>query len=241
MVTENQERRDLVLRHIARYGLTLRAVLEKLFYLGHEKQLDRDLERMREYGWISVTPNAVPEPKEPQTRYSYYQMTSLGARRIGAAKGRSRAIGGEALSRNLAFLWFCCMSSQLRHRLEYEDLVDIFGHSNVFAESAYGKEEVRLRGFHCLDREGDRFRVLNMYAPRTTVSDTAVELRKRIRDLRSIALVSEATDSLRYGFAVLVETAQLRDQLRHELAKTLAPEGVSFLVTQAPKSWKTPH
>lgn len=238
MVTDSQDRRDEILRHIARYGLTLRPVLERLFYPGHEKSLDRDLDRMREYGWISIVSNAVPEPSEPQTRYSYYQLATAGARRIGAAKSRCRTLGGEALGRNLAFLWFCCMSAHHRHRLDEQDLVDLYGHENVFANSTHGKEELRLRGFHCLDCESERFRVLNLYAPRTTVADTVVELRKRIRDLRSIDLVSEATDSRRYGFAILVETTQLRDQLRQELAKSLGPEGVTFVVTQSPRSWK---
>jgi hypothetical protein len=133
------------------------------------------------------------------------------------------------------------MTSQRRHKLENQDLVDLFGHANVFAESTQGKEELRLRGFHCLDREGERFRVLNLYAPRTTVADTVVELRKRLRELRSISLVSEATDAHRYGFAILVETAQLREQLRQELAKALGPEKVAFIVTQSPRCWKTPR
>jgi len=238
MVTDGQERRDAILRHIARYGLTVRPVLERLFYHGHEKSLDRDLDRMRESGWISITSNAIAEPTEPQTRYSYYQLATAGARRIAAAKSRTRALGGEALSRNLALLWFCCMSSQRRHRLDDQDLVDLFGHANVFAETSHSKEELRLRGFHCLDREGDRFRVLNLYAPRTTVGDVVVELRKRIRDLRTISLIAEATDAHKYGFAILAESTQLRDQLREELAKSFAPDGIMFHVTQSPRSWK---
>lgn len=239
MVTDGQSRRDAILRHIARYGLTLRPILERLYYRNHEKALDRDLDRMKEYGWISVIPNAVAEPIEPQTRYSYYQLATAGARRIGVPKSRARALGGEALTRNLAFLWYCFMTSQRRHRLNEQDLVDLYGHANVFAEAARGKEELRIRGFHCLDRNADRYRVLNLYAPRTTVADAVVELRKRIRDLQSISVVAEAMMAQRYGFALLTESSELRNQLREELAKAFGSQGIVFQVIQSPRSWKT--
>jgi hypothetical protein len=169
MVTDGQARRNAVLHHIARYGLTLRPVLMNRFYRGHKKSLERDLDRMKEYGWINVVNNAIAEPTEVQTRYAYYQLATAGARHIAVPKSRSNPLGGEALSRNLSFLWYCCMTSQRRHRLDEQDLIDLFGHPNVFAESALGRDERRLRGFHCLDRQGTRFRVLNLYAPRTTV------------------------------------------------------------------------
>ena len=241
MVTDGQERRDAMLRHIARYGLTLRPVLERLFYRGYEKLLERDLDRMKEYGWINVVSNAVAEPTEPQTRYAYYQLAAAGARRIAVPKSRARAMGGEALGRNLTFLWYCCVSAQRRHRLNDQDLVDLFGHENVYAEVDRGKAELRLRGFHCLDRQEERFRVLNLYAPRTTVADAVVELRKRIRDLQTISLIAEAIAAQRYGFAILAETTELRDQLREEFAKAFGAERIVFHVTQSPRSWKRPR
>jgi hypothetical protein len=239
MVSQGHQRRTAVLRHIARYGLTLRPILERLFYAGHGKALDRDLDRLREQNFVKSIENAIPEEGAPQTRYSYYQLTTAGCRQVAAAESRARKVGGEALARNLAFLWFCCHGATRRHRLNESDLVDLFGEDAVFEPGGTdGKRELRLRGFHCLDRQSGKWRLLNLYAPRTSAVDVVVELRKRIRDLREIPIVAEAIDTKRYAFAVLAETTQLRDDLREELAKSLAREGIVFLVTKSPGAWR---
>lgn len=229
-------RQQVILRHVRRYGLTLRPVLDQLFYGNLEGGCDSDLARLREQGLLNAIENAIPDPDNPRTRFSYYQLSSAGARAVGASNHLARKMGGQALARSLAILWFCCVKKPRRHRLADSELCSIFGRENIF-RPGMEKGGLLLKGFHALDRTEHSFRVLHLYAPKTALQDTAVELRKRFRDAVAIPEIEKAITNRNYGFAVLAETIEQRDALRTYLAKAIT-EKVSVLVTRSPGCWK---
>lgn len=235
---ELSPRRLAILRHVARYGVTLRPVIDKLFFQADDGACAAELEALRRGELLASAENAVAEADDPQTRYSYYYLTAAAARQLGVSSYLARPPGTQALARALAVLWFCCADRFRRHRLLETDLVDLFGKAAVYASGPEGRRTLRLKGLHCLHQQHTRFRVYNVYVPKTSVADATVELRKRIRESRAIPPVSDAIDARRYGFALLAESIDQREALRDALAKTLVSEGISFTVVRAPGPWR---
>lgn len=230
-------RQEAILRHIARYALTLRPVLDTLFYQGQANGCEGDVLQLRAQKFIMAVENAVADPVDPHARYSYYQLTKAGAKRIGASEYRGKALGGQAVARYLAFLWFCCIKRPRRHRIGVAQLVQIFG-DDVLPPSVDKKKELLLPGFHCLDKTEHSYRVLHLYAPKTSVADTATEIRKRLREARRLPVIELAIVDRQYAMAVLTETTQQRDSLRTQLARSFADDPVSILVACSPGPWK---
>jgi len=226
-----------MLRHIARYALTLRPVLDSLFYQGLSNGCESDLSQLRANKLITAVENAVADPVDPHSRYSFYQLTKAGAKSIGASEYRGKALGGQAVARYLAFLWFCCIKRPRRHRIGVAQLTQIFG-EEILAESGDKKRELLLPGFHCLDKTETSYRVLHLYAPKTSVGDTATEIRKRLREARRLAVIDQAISDGQYAIAVLAETTQQRDSLRAHLGKSFADDPVSIVVAVSPGPWK---
>ncbi len=230
-------RQEAILRHLARYALTLRPVLDAMFYDGISGACDADLAQLKSHKLISTSENSVAESANPRIHYSFYQLTKAGAKRIGASEYRGKSLGGQAAARYLAFLWFCCVKRPRRHRIGAADLMKIFG-EEVTPLGAGHKRELRLPGFHCLDKTENSYRVLHLYAPKTSVGDTVSELRKRLREARKLPVIAQAIVDRHYGFALLAETAGERDALRSHLARAFADDPVSILVACAPGPWK---
>lgn len=234
---DHATRRNAILRHIARYGLSLRPVLDRVFFDGEEGACASDLEALRRAGALTAVENAIVEPDSPQTRYSYYYLTSVATRELGVSAYLARAPGSQALARALAVLWFCCLDRQRRHRMSEADLVDVFGERTVYAFEAQ-RRKLSLKGLHCLHQHHGRYRVYHVYVPKTSVADAVVELRKRIREAKSLAAIRDAIDERRYGFALLAESIAQREALRDAMAKLMVDEGVSFTVVWAPGPWR---
>ena len=230
VIAPSQER---ILRHIARYALSLRPVLDGLFYDGRTNGCESDLSQLREQKLITTVENAVADPEEPRTRFSYYQLTKAGAKAVGASEYRGKSQGGQAVARSLAFLWFCCVKKPRRHRIIGTELAAIFG-EQIFVSDGGKKPRLLLPGFHCLDKTAASYRVLHLYAPKTSVADTTVELNKRLHDIRQLPVVNQAIVDRQYAFAVLAETIPQRDALRANLEKTFARDPINFVVTCSP-------
>lgn len=230
-------RQEAILRHIARYALTLRPVLDTLFYEGQVNGCEGDLSQLRASKLITAVENAVADPADAHRRYSFYQLTKAGAKCIGASEYRGKALGGQAVARYLAFLWFCCIKRPRRHRIGLEQLIEIFG-DVISPPNGDKKRELLLPGFHCLDKTEHSYRVLHLYAPKTSVGDTASDIRKRLREARKLPVIEQAITDRQYGIAVLAETPQHRDALRTHLAKAFADDPASILVACSPGLWR---
>ncbi len=230
-------RQEALLRHLARYALSLRPVLDSLFYADQPHGCEADLSQLRKQKLILTVENAVTDSADHHTLYSYYQLTKAGAKCIGASEYRGKALGGQAVTRYLAFLWYCCIKRPRRHRIGVAQLTEIFG-DEILPPNSSQKRDLLLPGFHCLDKTEHSYRVLHLYAPKTSVGDTATELRKRLREARRLPVIAQSIEARQYGFSVLAETPQQRDALRTQLAKSFADDGVSMLVSCSPGPWR---
>jgi hypothetical protein len=230
-------RQEAILRHIGRYALTLRPVLDVLFYGGQANGCDADVAQLRAHKLIAAVENAVADTTDPHTRYSFYQLTKAGAKVSGASEYRAKSLGGQAVARYLSFLWFCCIKKPRRHRIGLAQLVEIFG-EEILSPNGAKKRDLLLPGFHCLEKTEDSYRIRHLYAPKTSVGDTATELRKRLRDARTLPVIERAILDRQYGFAVLAETTQQRDALRAHLANAFAGDPVSIIVACSPGPWR---
>lgn len=235
---DTSARQTCILRHLSRYEITLRPVLDRLFYDGRRDGCEADLLALSARGYLAAQSSAIPEPTDASTLYSYYHLTRKACRAIGASESRSRGKGGESLGRGLAFLWFCCMKSQRRHRLESGELAEIFGRPTVYETGQGRGEKLRLHGYHCLDRHEGRFRVFNMYATKTSPAETLRELRRRVEELRKLEVIDGALDAHAYGFAVLAPTTAVRDELLRLFSNARPKLGALCQVSVAPHSWK---
>src|SRR3954452_24491629 len=103
------ERDEEILKHIGKYSLSTRAVIEKLFF--ECKTCDHVLNRLvTEKGIVSVPgiPGGV----------NYYRLSLTEVRRRGVPEHRARPKKGAALRQGLQVLFFCCMSEKPRNKLE---------------------------------------------------------------------------------------------------------------------------
>lgn len=204
--------RDLaILRHTGLYRITLRPVLERLFFGG--KSCGAVLQRLRsDDGLLQLG-------KLPR-RVSYYQLTPKAAAQLGLPVSRTTPFGTQALHRHLSILWFCCMGQPRRFRLEPDKLERLFpSHPPA--------------GDHCVEEGDKKSRIYHLYTP-----DAHAAMRNVIREIRANlneACANRALDKWlegqRYSFAVLVETPERRAALRSALKA--AYEGELPLIAQA--------
>src|SRR4051794_24289141 len=129
------DRDDRIIRHIAKYGLSIRPVIEKLFFDGgtSDHVISRLIKERRIASYAGI-PGGL----------CYYQLTLSEARARGVPEHRSRPKKGTALREALQVLWFCCMTEKNRNRLERKRVGELFGNGN-----GGGKP-------HCAEAEGDR-------------------------------------------------------------------------------------
>lgn len=195
------ERDELILKHIGKYGLSIRAVIEKLFFGGATS--DHVVSRLVKEGRI-VTSNSIPGG------LSYYRLSLSEARARGVPEHRARPKKGAALRLALQVLWFCCMSDKNRNRLERKKVGEAFGNGD-----GSGKP-------HCGESEGEHSLVYRIYAPGPNSRDDYL-----LKCLRSDAEKGLERDELRswiearaFSFAILVETPERKERLKRMISKT---------------------
>src|SRR5277367_6841646 len=94
------ERDDQILNHIGRYTVSIRAVIQKLFFEG--KDCDHVINRLQAEERIQ----AIPVPGN----LSAYQLTLKEGRARGLEYRGRAAVTATTLNWHLATLWFCCMT-----------------------------------------------------------------------------------------------------------------------------------
>lgn len=120
-----EDRDEKILKHIGLYHVSLRVVIEKLFFQG--KTCDHVLQRLLEQHRIQAC-SGLPGG------LSYYQLTLTEARKRSVPEHRARKHNTAALREALAVLWFCCMSDKRRKRLERNQIGKIFGRGKGFGK-----------------------------------------------------------------------------------------------------------
>lgn len=209
------DRDDRILAHVGLYQLTLRCVLEELFFDG--ANCGNVVQRLVAAKQLQIR-EGLPD------RLSYYQLTRAEANRRGLPESRARALQNQALHTALAVLWFCSMSSVKRHRLEPQDVDQFF-------------PETIPASIHCIERESDRHRLI-----RVKVVDPGSEDSSIIRSLRKAVFQTIERPGLRpwvttghYSFGIITETTARVERIRQIIADDeQLSASASFLVEQAP-------
>lgn len=195
-------RDEAILRHIGLYRVTLRAVLGEVFFSGGNPA--NVIQRLVDEKLI------VPRPGLPGG-VSYYQLTRDGARhRVPLA--RADTFKPRALLVHLAILWFCCMETPRRVRLEDEHLERLFGAARPKAPQKP----------HCLEEGEGRKRLLRLYVPgrRSTNSSVLKLIRAGLEEVGRRRELSEWQRSRSYGFAILVDMEERKQALIRKIRET---------------------
>lgn len=209
------ERDDRILTHIGLYQISLRCVIEEVFFEGGN--CGNVLQRLIEAKRLQAR-EGLPG------RLSYYQLTRTEAPRYGFPESRARALQNQALHTSLAVLWFCNMAESKRHRLEQSEVERIFPEKAPVA-------------IHCIERSGESHRLF-----RVKVTDPATEDTTLVRSLRKLVSETAALPGLRlwmetgrYAFAILTETKTRAERIQQVIAADeFLSSSAQFLVETAP-------
>ena len=104
-----------ILDHLARYRLTTREVLHKLYFDDSElNAVTKVTSRLTEHGFLNKY--------ELAPGRSYFVMGPESARIMGVSPKKCKPIGPQALPKEYATLYFCCMNEPQRERLRVSEL-----------------------------------------------------------------------------------------------------------------------
>ena len=188
------ERDEKILKHIGKHGLSIRAVIEKLFFDGAtcDNVINRLIKEKRIVSEASI-PGGL----------CYYRLSLSEARSRSVPDHRAHPKRGAALRQALQVLWFCCMSEKNRNRLERKKVAETFGDG-----PGSGKP-------HCAEAGEEHSIVYRIYAPGPNSRDEYV-LKSISGDYEKALERPEIRTWLHdkaFGFAVLVETVERKERL----------------------------
>lgn len=185
-----EDRDGQILEHIGRYRLTLRPVLDRLFFSADSTGCGNVLTRLISQGYVQAR-QVLPR------RRCYYQLTRLGT--MGRVpESRARLLRGQALRTWLGVLWYCCMHEGQRRLLEPRELDAIL--------------PTAPKGIHVAEA-ATGYRVLRVHVVGLKAKAGYVA-RKVHHDLRATAQDSTLAAWIRnrdYGFVILAERPRVRE------------------------------
>ena len=104
-----------ILDHLARYRMTTRDVLHRLFFDDSEvNAVTKVTSRLTEHGFLNKY--------EWAPNRNYFVIGQESARIIGVSPKKCKPLGPQALPKEFATLMFCCLSDVARERLKVSDL-----------------------------------------------------------------------------------------------------------------------
>lgn len=195
------ESRDLkIIRHIGLYSISIRPILERLFFDG--RPCGNVMHRL-----IHAEGCVQSRDGLSGTR-SYYQLTKRGTTLLGLPDSRAERLGPQALPKHLAILWFCFMGKKRRFRLERERVEELLGSDAP-------------PGDYCLEEgETPRLYIVHVLGKKTRVSSVLRMLRNNIDRARKSALASDWLIARGFGFVVLVGTPERAKILRDAVSRS---------------------
>lgn len=208
------ERDERILAHIGRYRVTLRPVLDRLFFGADSSGCGNVLARMLQAGSI--------RSRVLTGRLCYYQLTEKGAAgRV--PEGRSREIRGQALRGDLSILWFCCMQDVRRQRLEQAETAKLFPELRRVPHVVEpGEPKVLFR--------------IRVVGPRTKPGQIVREIRRHVFAAREAEDGSLAAwiEKRYYAFAVLAERPERVQAIRRAAQRAGLDKTVRIDVVEVP-------
>lgn len=194
----NNIRDEKILEHLGRYRISLRPILERLFFEGRTS--GNVMQRLLKAGRVHSR-EGLPN------RIRYYQLSASEARKRSVPTGRTEPFAAQALNVHLGVLWFCCIEKPSCHRIEEKTLK--------------GQFEKPPRGPLCVERSSDgSHRLWHIRVATADTEDTNLvrALRTDITDAVANRELVDPITSGQFGFVVLVDT----EARKHALANSLA-------------------
>ena len=206
-------RDEQILRHVARHRLTIRPVLQRLFFKSPDAA-GNVVARLLKAGLL--------ESSKFPDGFSYYQLTEAGARAIGLSEP-PRVRDEHSAHAALAALWFCSMDESPRLLLTGAEEQELLG---VNAPGA----------MHCIQPAGEWSVLHELYIPGPGTSEDNVvdRLKKRVEERRKDRLLRDWIASRNLGFAVLVDKEDRRKTLKNRIGKAELRRFTSIVVELAP-------
>jgi len=210
-------RDEQILRHIARHRLTIRPVLQALFF----KSKDACGNRIAKLLKPTKGPPLIESSKFPDG-YSYYQLTEDGARAVGLDEP-PRVRDDHGAHAALSALWFCHMAEKRRLLLTEKEEVELLG---AAVEGAR----------HCIEPAGEWSVLHELYVPGPGTEEKNVidRIRKRIDERREVPVFRDWIASRNLGIAVLVERGERQDALKARIGEAELRRFTSIIVELAP-------
>jgi len=114
-----EEKDELIIQHISRYTVSLRRVIETVYFDGGSAS--NSINRLLRANLIQRNSQAL------DGNYSYYQLTKKACGLLSAPVNKARPRDEKGLAQDIAALWFACMGELSRKRLANEELRTLFG------------------------------------------------------------------------------------------------------------------
>jgi hypothetical protein len=211
MLTERDEN---ILRHVGLYTISIRKVIEHVFFGGADS--DNVISRLLESGYLQKNGGDPSRTAALPGGISYYQLSSREAVRLDVPIHRTQPRQPEVLRKSVAVLWYCTMHPGImRRRLERWELTDLFG-----------KDADRGRGFrtsHAIQLDGNQSAILRLYAP-SSAEHTFIRTLRIEADLAAAhATIASWVQRTTYRFVILVESQTRATRLSRRLATLALP------------------
>jgi len=206
-------RDDDILDHIGLYRISLRFVIERLFFEGMNcgNVIQRLIKQKRVLSMAGL-PGSL----------AYYQLTLGEARRRNLPQDRGRAFGPRALATHLAILWFCSVTQVPRRRLEAAELRDLFDRVPS--------------GCPHVGQGGPKPRVYRVYvvSSGTRIADVIKRLRSEIGSTLRKPPLGAWTAGGRYVFALLTDAAPRAEALARAVERAELHQRAQILCDGVP-------
>ncbi|MBX3323915.1 MAG: replication-relaxation family protein [Phycisphaeraceae bacterium] len=214
---DHHDREQRVLKHIAAFRVSLRAVIARLYFDDRNSACQNVLSRLKSRGWL------MSHQSFTGTRLAYYQLGVRGVRHFRLPRNRAEHYDERALNTHLCILWWSCMSNTLRYRVEPDQVA-----------AAIGCET--LTGEHCMqpsDR-GPRFVRVFVLGPDSDDQTALYRIKERMREAAATAVLCDWVRHSLYTFAILTDSPHRLRRLKEAVASdTFDPPGL-VRVYQAP-------
>jgi hypothetical protein len=197
-------REEHILDHLGRYTITLKRVLDEIYFDGSSSQ--------NVIG--KLIREKLVESHPLDGKFRYYQLSIAGARSRGVPVNRAREKDPKGIASDLAALWFSTMGSARRKRLTDKDLRLLFGApkgGNVIHVAQVAESDTT---------------VFRLYIP-TDVSllrSVVATLKKTAHDVAGDERLLPWVERGTYQLAVLVHNENRREELREMILKETFPE-----------------
>jgi len=191
-----EKREELILDHLGRYTISLKKVIDELYFDGGSAQ--NALNKLVTADLIQSIQNGLGG------NFRYYQLTIKGAKTRSVPPNRAREKEPKGLSQDIAALWFSCMGDVRRKRLSITELRSLFG-------APKGGNVI-----HIAEDAGEESTVYRLFVPsdNSSLRSFVATLKKSAHDAFGDERLLRWIERGTYTLLVLLQNESRREDLR---------------------------